>query len=442
MSYKAKDRQTGNLFSELLPFGGKLNLENRWIKLHDLVPWEELETIYGKYFSRLGRPGKNSDLINGLLIVKHLMVMSDEAVVDYFLENPYVQYFCGYEQFVTGVASKEIEASTLTRMRKRLGVEYFKKFEDEILGILKERRIIKSKEQMVDSTVFPVNISYPTDTGLIESVRVWLVEIIKRVRIAGRIKEKVRTYCRKAKAVYLKFQKKRKKTRQEIRKARKQLLQFTRRNIKQLKRLLRKPEGITAWTLHKIKARLKVAEKIYEQQMEMLRGDVKRVEDRIVSFHRPHIRPMVRGKAGKDVEFGPKASVSDVDGYLFLDKFSTDAYHEGAVLSESIDLHRERFGKNPKVIITDKIYGSRKNRESLAEDGIRASLVPLGRKSDASKEHEMWVKKKQRKRNRIEGKIGTSKQYFGLERLKYKNEELNIRLGLLAMNLSTAMARI
>jgi len=438
MSYKSKDRQTGNIFSELLPFGGKLNLENRWIKLHDLIPWDELETIYEKYFSRLGRPGKDSYLINGLLIVKHMMVMSDEAVVDNFLENPYVQYFCGYDQFVT---NKEIEASTLTRMRKRLGVEYFKKFEDEILGILKERKIIKSKEQMVDATIFPANISYPTDAGLIESVREWVVEIIKRVRIAGRIKEKVRTYCRKARAVYLKFQKKRKKTKQEIRKARKQLLQFTSRNIKQLKKLLIKAEGIPGKILKKIKVRLKVAEKIYSQQLEMLKENVHRVEDRIVSFHRPHVRPMVRGKNGKDVEFGPKASVSAVDGYLFLDKFSTDAYHEGVVLNKSILLHEERFGKKPEVIITDKIYGSRENRESLARDGIRASFVPLGRKSEASKEHEIWVRKKQRKRNTIEGKIGTSKQYYGLERLRYKDEELNIRLGLLAMNLSTALAR-
>lgn len=311
MSYRSKDNRTGNLFTELLPFGGKLNLKNRWIKLHDLIPWEELEAIYRKYFSRLGRPGKDSQLINGVLIVKHVMVMSDEEVVDCFLENPYVQYFCGYDQFVT---NKGIEASTLTRMRKRLGIEYFQRFEAEILRILRERKIIKSQEQMVDATVFPANISYPTDTGLIEAVRIWVVEIIKRVRMAGRVKGKVRTYCRKARAVYLKFQKKRKKTKREIRKARKQLLQFTARNIKQLKRLLRKVASIPADTRQKIKIRLKVAEQIYRQQLAMLQGDLRRIEDRIVSFHRPQIRPMVRGKNGKEVEFGPKASVSAVDG--------------------------------------------------------------------------------------------------------------------------------
>ncbi len=55
------------------------------------------------------------------------------------------------------------------------------------------------------------------------------------------------------------------------------------------------------------------------------------------------MRPIVRGKAGKDVEFGPKCSVSCVDGYLFLDKISFEAYHEGNVLNESIMEHKKHF---------------------------------------------------------------------------------------------------
>ncbi|MDI6733288.1 MAG: hypothetical protein QME51_04705 [Planctomycetota bacterium] len=55
MSYQTKDHFTGNLFKEILPYGGKLNLENRWIKLSSLVPWQVLEEIYQKYFSPLAR---------------------------------------------------------------------------------------------------------------------------------------------------------------------------------------------------------------------------------------------------------------------------------------------------------------------------------------------------------------------------------------------------
>ena len=86
--------------------------------------------------------------------------------------------------------------------------------------------------------------------------------------------------------------------------------------------------------------------------------------------------------------------------------------------------------------------GSKRNREMLCEEKIKAALVPLGRKSKISKKTEQWVKQKQRKRNTIEGKIGISKVHYGLERLLFKNEELNIRMGLLSMNLSTALARM
>ena len=439
MSYKIKDRRTGDLFAELLPFGGKLNSNNRWIKLHDLIPWEELENIYKKYFSELGRPGKDSQLINGLMIVKHQKVSSDEETVKDFLENPYIQYFCGYDQFVT---DKEIDSSTLTRMRKRLGVEYFKKFEEEILNLLKSRKIIKDKEQQIDATVFPANVTYPTDTGLLEKVRIWLVEKIKEVKKRINLKETIRTYNWTARKVYLKFQKKRKKKAKEVRKAMKQILQYVRRNREQLKKLLERAGDFVDDGIAGIKEKLKDVEAIYRQQLEMHKKKVHSVEDRIVSFHKPHIRPIVRGKAGKDVEFGPKATVSLVDGYLFLDKFSPDAYNEGAVLSESLKLHEQRFGKKPEIVITDKIYGSKTNREMLGEEKIKAALVPLGRKNFASKQIEKWVKQKQRKRSQIEGFIGVSKVHYGLERVLFKNEEVNVRLGLIAMNLSTAMARI
>lgn len=442
MSYKPKDRKTVNLFKELLPFGGRLNLNNRWIKLEGLVPWEELEEIYRKYFSHLGRPGKDSQLINGLLIVKHTKVLSDEDVVNEFLENPYIQYFCGYDQFVK---EGEIESSTLCRMRKRLGKEYFAKFEREILEVLKDRKIIKSREQMVDATVFPANITYPTDTGLIENARQWVVKNIKLIiKITG-IKEKIRTYCRKARATYLKFQKKRKKTMKEVMKAKKQALQYLRRNIFQLKEIIIKVKDIPTELLDKIMRRLEVVEKIYEQQKEMLNNKVNTVKDRIVSFHSPHIRPIKRGKSGKETEFGPKGVLSYVDGYAFLDDISFDAFNETNRLKHSIELHKERFEKKPDTMILDNIYGSRDNREMLRSEGIKSALIPLGRHSKSRKRILKWIKQKQKLRSRMEGIIGNSKNNYGLEKILYKiagGEEIWVRMGLTTMNLFTALARI
>lgn len=440
MSYKSNDRLTGNLFKEILPYGGKLNPENKWLKLSALVPWETLEELYRKYFSPFGRPAKSSRLINGLLIAKHLRTISDEEVAEEFSENIYLQYFCGYDQLIV---EKEIHPTTLSKMRKRVGEEYFARFEQEIIGVLKSKKLINPRRQQIDGSVFPVNISYPTDIGLLERGRRWVVGKIKQLKELGGIKEKIRTYARKAKQVYLSFSKKRQKTIQEVRRVKKQLIQYLRRNLKQLKGLLEwggeKIDGIKG----ALQKRLEVIEEIYQQQWTMLKEKTNRIVDRIVSIHRSHIRPIVRGKSGpKEVEFGPKCIVSYVDGYAFLDEFGYDNYYEGDKLKKSLELHEKRFGEKPKEVITDRIFGTRDNRELLKELGIEGSFIPLGRKAKISGSELKKIKKRQKRRGQMEGIIGYGKVKFGLERIKYANEKVWIMLGLMAMNLKTVASRI
>ena len=68
----------------------------------------------------------------------------------------------------------------------------------------------------------------------------------------------------------------------------------------------------------KYKMLLVVAE-VYRQQLWMYENESNRIDDRIVSITQPHIRPIVRGKAGNPVEFGAKISVSCFENYVFLD---------------------------------------------------------------------------------------------------------------------------
>ena len=93
--YRRKDRKTLPLFPELFPFGGKLNESNRWLRIAELIPWEELESEYAKRFSDVGRPGTDAQLVIGLLLLKHMTGLSDEGIVEEVLENPYMQAFCG-----------------------------------------------------------------------------------------------------------------------------------------------------------------------------------------------------------------------------------------------------------------------------------------------------------------------------------------------------------
>jgi len=296
--YTSKDRKTLPLFPELFPLGGVLNQENRWMKLSRLIPWEEVEGIYRKHFSeRLGRPAKDSRLIIGLLLVKHIKGVSDEAVVVECMESPYIQALCGYEGFVT--TADIIDPSLLSRSRKRLGKEFFERFEGEILSVLLRKKILRAKDHMLDATVVPANIEYPTDVKLLHRCREWLCQVIGVMRRSFPVKKKIRTYARKARVVFMNFRRRRKKTGKVIRKARKQLLQYIRRNVGQVDGLLSEwGEKLSQRRRKFVNERLAVVKRIYEQQYRMWKEKTRRIQDRIVSLHQSHIRPIVRGSCG------------------------------------------------------------------------------------------------------------------------------------------------
>src|SRR4030042_1485972 len=155
--YRGKDRQTLPLFSELFPFGGKLDPDNRWLKIEPLIPWEEIESKYSKYFSDIGRPASDCRLVIGLLLLKHMTGFSDGEIIKFVNENPYMQAFCGLEHFAT---EPLVDSSSLSKIRKRLGKAYFAGLQRETEKVLKERKIIRGKGMLLDATLFPEHVRY------------------------------------------------------------------------------------------------------------------------------------------------------------------------------------------------------------------------------------------------------------------------------------------
>jgi len=437
--YRRKDRKTLPLFPELFPFGGKLDESNRWLRIAEMIPWEELEEEYAKHFSDVGRPATDSQLVIGLLLLKHMTGLSDEGIVEEVLENPYMQAFCGFEKFVTG---EMLDPSTLTKMRERLGLEFFKELEKKTYKLLIDRKIIKAKGMLVDATVFPEEIKYPNDVGLLNDIREWLVGNIKKIGKA--IGKRYRTYSRMARKDYLNFSKKRKKTKKTINKAKKQMLQYVRRNIKQLKEAIEQVKAKGQRVKQNIRERLQVAEGIYRQQQEMYKRKTNRIAERIVSFHRPYVRPIKRGKQGKKTEFGGKGALVHVGGFLFLDYFEHRAFAEEELTAEHLLGYVDRFGKLPPYVSMDTKYGTQKNRELMEGLEVRASFKRRGRQPKMPDAQDRWFKRKQRERNRIEGSFGNGKEHYGLDRVRYsiKNgSEIWVRAGILAMNLKAATNR-
>ena len=103
------------------------------------------------------------------------------------------------------------------------------------------------------------------------------------------------------------------------------------------------------------------------------------VSDRIVSVSQPFLRPIVRGKAGKSVEFGAKLDISVVNGWTRLECVSFDAYNEAGNLPAMAERFQKREWHYPSRILADKIYRNRENLRFCKERGIRLSGPALGR---------------------------------------------------------------
>jgi transposase, IS5 family len=120
----------------------------------------------------------------------------------------------------------------------------------------------------------------------------------------------------------------------------------------------------------------------------------------------PHVRPIIRGKAGTSVEFGAKLSVSYHNGYVFLDKISWDNFNESGDLKVQVERFKELTGNYPESVHVDQIYRTKENRDWCKERGIRISGVPLGRPpKNISKETKKQARSDERFRTHIEGKL-------------------------------------
>lgn len=170
------------------------------------------------------------------------------------------------------------------------------------------------------------------------------------------------------------------------------------------------------------------------------------IPDRIVSITQPHIRPIVRGKAGTAVEFGAKLSASCVDGYIFLERISWDNFNESVDLKDQVEAYKEFTGFYPESVHVDKIYRTRENRAWCKERGIRMSGPPLGRpRLNVSKEVKKQASEDEKIRNAIEGKFGEGKRRFSIGRVMAKlpdTAQTAIAITFLVMNLSRILRQI
>ena len=237
----------------------------------------------------------------------------------------------------------------------------------------------------------------------------------------------------------MKVAKKRRPSRKERRDALAKQLQYLKRNLSHIEKLVNLGIDLRSLNPRKYKMLLVVTE-VYRQQLSMYENQSRRIDDRIVSITQPHIRPIVRGKAGHPVEFGAKLSVSCFDKYVFLDRLSWDNFNESGDFKKQVEEYKNYTGYYPSSVHVDKIYRTKANRTWCKEKGIRISGPPLGRPpKNVSKEAKKQAQDDEHFRNAIEGKFGQAKRRFSLNLVMTKlakTSETSIAITFLVVNLS------
>jgi len=403
------------------PFSQLLNSDNRWILLAHRIPWDALVCVYQNQLNneQTGASGINPRVAIGAIIIKHICDLSDRETVLQIQENMYMQYFIGYSSFSN---EEPFDPSLFVDFRKRLGKEELALINEKILGLREKEKVQEeslpeeNKEEkeistttianqgscIVDATACPQDISYPTDFNLLNDGREKSELIIDLLYPLTELAVKPRTYRKEARKMYLKTAQKKSKTKKEIRKAIRKQLSYLRRNISTIHNLL---DTLPTIPLNKNQYKyLLVIQTLYEQQKYLFDNNIHSVEHRIVSIHQPHVRPIVRGKANANVEFGAKINVSIMNGYSFLEDLSWEAFNEGTRLMSTIEKYKQRVGFYPQKVMDDKIYCNRENHRQLKELNVELRAKPLGRPRAVAENHVSPGE-----RNPIEGTFGQAK---------------------------------
>ncbi len=439
-----KDNRQLRIEDFVFPYG-KLDQENDWVKLAAIVPWDMVEERYAAKFVNNGHPAHPARMALGALLIQRRLKCSDRWLVKHIGENPYLQFFIGMKEY----GPCPFGASTLVAFRKR--------FSDEDMAAILEASIPKPDKReeddqddgndppnsgtlILDATCCPADIAYPQDINLLNQAREKVEKTVDEL-CAQTGRKNPRMYRKRARKDYLRVAKSRKRSAKAVRSAIRKQLQYIHRDIGYVAELIQNGAKLSI----KQAEGLNIVTTVYEQQRLMFESGTHSVPQRIVSLAQPWVRPIVRGKAHANTEFGAKLHISLVDGYARIERLDFEPYNESEDLWGAVNRYRERYGCYPERVLADKIYRNRQTLAFCKEHGIRLSGPALGK---PPKNHDLSRQAKKQEyqdncdRNIVEGIFGTGKTAYGLARIMARLPETAccvIGVALLLLNLTRSL---
>lgn len=368
-----------------------LNPHHELIKLSKLIPWEQFEEEFGKlYMGSRGQPPKPIRLIVGLMMLQHMEGVSDEKVVQTWIENPYWQIFCGYDFLQWEFP---LDPSSLTRWRQRIGQEGLKKIlAATVVTALKSGAVKEQscKKTIVDTTVMEKNVTFPTDGKLYQ----------RAIQILGRKAKKSglelrQSYTRVSKQALRKMnQYAHARQMKRMKRERKRLKTYLGRIRRDVGRGVKQRTELQSF----FEPTLKLVDRLLSQKKED--------SNKLYSLHAPETECIAKGKAHKKYEFGCKVSLvlTHREGLCLSSQALHGNPYDGHTLQDAVKETEAVTGISVESIFVDRGYkGHGLQEKSVYRAGqIRGITVSL--------------KKALKRRQAIEPQIGHMKSDGKLER--------------------------
>lgn len=375
-----------------------INKAHPLVMLAETINWKSLEEkLSAKYSEKIGAPGKGVRLMVGLQYLKYMYNESDEMIVEKFVENPYYQYFCGNEYFEHKFP---IDPSSMTRFRKRMGVETIEELFKETIRSAASIKEIKAKdfEQLnVDTTVEEKAISFPTDAKLYYKMIEVLVEQANKRGIT--LRQSYRFVSKKCLTKQAGYAHARQMNR--ARKMTKKLKTYLGRIYRDI---IKKAEIKDEELIEK----LSIAEKLLNQTKES--------KNKLYSIHAPEVECISKGKAHKRYEFGCKVSMVTTSKNNWI--VGIQAHHgnpyDGHTLKTSIEKAEEITSWKAKNVNVDLGY-----RGHDYDGPAQINIANRFKMKNKAKSLIKWLKR----RSAIEPIFGHLKTDNRLERNLLKGKE-------------------
>ena len=400
---------------------------------------DELASHFPKKHSRGNTPMFPPDGEIALMFLKPYTGLSDDGLIEMLNGSIHMQMFCG----VLIDPSRPIkDGKIVSAIRNRLAPRLDIVRQQSVL-YKKWDSMLKDKDLcMSDATCYESHLRYPTDIKLMWECCEWLHKLLQKTcREQGeRLPRSKYNEVAKARLAYAKQRKPKKSA---TRRMQRRLLKLLGKLIGQWNCLCRLYAPVIHLSAEQDK-RIMAIKEVHRQQTDHF--NKKEVKHRIVSIDRPYIRPIVRGKENKRVEFGAKVNNIQVDGISFIEHHSFEAFNEGTRLKQCVEYQESLTGVKVTRIGMDTIYANNENRKYCTERDITTNFV---RKGPKSKDEQADISTARRiignlRATVMEGSFGNQKQHFGVGRIAARNrhsETLLLFFGIHMANTAILAAR-